>query len=152
VTAQGYREYDDARSTEAKKMNRSKINYAKLNSRAKENFNAAKLAALMADYGYNLLPLKDDYLGADLIGLREGEPPLMIQLKSRVTVDKKYLGKNLYMAFPNDGLFYVIAHDTLVEIFESRGHLDTDSWKVNGSYSNARPSKALLAELKPFEL
>ena len=46
----------------------------------------AKLAARMADYGYTCLRLSDDYNGADLIALREGEEAIHIQLKGRVTI------------------------------------------------------------------
>ena len=54
-------------------MNRTHIDYSDdLNGRQKENHNAAKLSAVLADYGYFPMWLNDDYNGADLIALREG--------------------------------------------------------------------------------
>ena len=42
------------------------IPYTDLNSRQKENYNFHKVAARMADYGFNCLRLTDDWQGADL--------------------------------------------------------------------------------------
>ena len=72
-------------------MNRTHIDYSHdLNGRQKENHNAAKLSAVLADYGYFIMWLNDDYNGADLIALREGEESMMIQLKSAPTISQKY--------------------------------------------------------------
>ena len=76
-----------------------------------------------------------------------------MQLKGRLTIDKKYSGKNLEMAFPIEGRWYVVEHDVLVEaIGRLTTFLDTDSWKVQGGYSVARPSRALREWLEPYEL
>ena len=40
-----------------------------------------KLCAVLADCGYFTIRRTDDYKGADLIAQREGEEPMMIQLK-----------------------------------------------------------------------
>ena len=133
-------------------MNRSKVEYRNLNSRAKENFNAAKLASLMADYGYNCLRLSDDYNGADLIALREGEDAMHVQLKSRLTLSKQYEDKGLYMAFPVGDDWYILPHDKLVEIASEHGYLDTPSWQDGGSYSTAKPSAALMQLLREYKL
>jgi hypothetical protein len=44
-----------------------KIAYTELNSRQKENYNFQKVAAHLADYGFNSLRLSDDWQGADFI-------------------------------------------------------------------------------------
>ena len=43
------------------------INYAELNSRQKEAYNFQKLAAALADYGFNCIKLSDDWQGADFL-------------------------------------------------------------------------------------
>jgi len=133
-------------------MNRSKVDYSNLNARAKENYNYAKLAALLADYGYSCVRLTDDYNGADLLALREGEDALHIQLKSRLTIDRKYMGKGLYMSFPVAGKWYVLEHDKLTQIQAESGKLDTESWSSSGSYSTAKPSVAMLHLLREYAL
>ena len=133
-------------------MNRASVKYSDLNARAKENYNAAQLGAALAHYGYFAMKLTDDFNGADLIALREGEPPMMIQLKSRPTIDRKYMAKGLYMSFPVDGRWCVILHDELVELFEAQGYLKSASWRDKGGYSMSAPSQSLSGALSQYML
>jgi len=43
------------------------VNYKDLNARQKEDHNFQKVAARLADYGFNCLRLTDDWQGADFI-------------------------------------------------------------------------------------
>ncbi len=45
------------------------IEYRTLNSKAQETYNFHKMAAILADYGYNCLWLNDDWNGADCIAI-----------------------------------------------------------------------------------
>jgi hypothetical protein len=56
----------------------NKVDYNKLNSKQKENYNFHKVASALADYGYNSLRLNDDWQGADFIAI-SGED--MIKVK-----------------------------------------------------------------------
>ena len=133
-------------------MNREKIDYTRLNPRAQENYNSAKLASLMADYGYACIRLSDDYNGADLIALREGEPAMHIQLKGRLTIKRSYIGKDLYIAFPIAGEFFVVPHDELTALCDEARYLSTKSWINDGSWHTGRPSKTMTAALQTFKL
>jgi hypothetical protein len=73
-------------------MELKKISYHNLNSKQKENYNFHKVAAALADYGYNSLRLNDDLQGADFIAVN-GDNMLKVQLKGRFTVDKNSLEK-----------------------------------------------------------
>ena len=141
-------------------MNRTHIDYSHdLNGRQKENHNAAKLSAVLADYGYFIMWLNDDYNGADLIALREGEESMMIQLKSAPVIDRKYKG-DLWMAFPVSeahqsvgcvGDWCVIQHDDLVTVFSEMGYTETKSWAEGGGYSTPLPPpKKLREKLEPY--
>jgi hypothetical protein len=44
------------------------IKYNDLNSKQKEIYNFQKVAAFLADYGFNCIKLADDWQGADLVG------------------------------------------------------------------------------------
>jgi len=66
----------------------------------KENHNYAKLAAALADYGFSVMRLSDDWEGADLIAQHVDGRVLRVPLKSRLAIAKKYRGKGLYLAFP----------------------------------------------------
>ena len=133
-------------------MNREKVSYSDLNARAQENYLYAMLAAQLAPYGYTCLRLSDDYNGADLIALREGEEAMHIQLKGRVTIKSEYQSKGLYMAFPINGEFYVLLHDDLVDICGNRGYLETRAWREQGKWHVGNPPKAMIETLKPFKL
>ena len=76
-----------------------KASYSQLNSKQKENHNFHKLASLLASYGFNCIWLNDDVHGADLLALSTAGDVYKIQLKSRLTFDKKYMKKDLYRLY-----------------------------------------------------
>jgi hypothetical protein len=80
------------------------IDCQELDSKQKEIYNFQKVAAKLADYGYNCIKLADDWLGADFLAYhKDGEETLKVQLIGRLLADRKCVGKNLYMAFPLNG-------------------------------------------------
>ena len=129
-----------------------RIDPSKLNGRQKEIYNFQKSAALLADYGFNCIKLSDDWHGADFLAHHfDGKTTLKVQLKARLTIDRKYVGQDLWMNFPSAGKWYLVPHDKLVEaIGETTNWLNTESWKENGAYSSANPSPRLLQQLRPF--
>jgi hypothetical protein len=59
--------------------------------------------------------LADDWQGADFLAYRiNGTTTLKVQLKSRLTIQEKYSGKNIWMAFPHKDHWYLIEHDQLL--------------------------------------
>ncbi len=125
------------------------IQYTDLNSKQKEIHNFHKVAGLLADYGFNCMKLSDDWQGADFLAYhKDGKDTLKVQLKARITIDKKYIGKGLYITFPANNSWYLIKHDTLVDLVRHLTNwLKTDSWREKGHYNSYAPSAALLARL-----
>ena len=77
-------------------MKLKSIEYSELNSKQKEIYNFQKIAAKLADYGFNCIKLGDDWLGADFLAYhKDGKDTLKVQLKGRLTIDKKYRGRNV---------------------------------------------------------
>jgi len=113
--------------------NLEKISYSELNSKQKENYNFHKVAAALADYGYNSLRLNDDWQGADFIAIN-GDNMMKIQLKGRFTVDKKYINKSIYIAFIENGVIKLYAHDQAVLLLPVNIK-NSKSWLENGGYS-----------------
>ena len=130
------------------------IKYSDLNSKQKEIYNFQKVAALLADYGFNCIKLADDWQGADFLAYHmDGISTLRVQLKSRLSIAKKYEGKQLHMAFPVKGTWYLISHDELVKLVSKHcDWLKTASWIDKGAYTSVAPSKALMLALKSFRL
>ena len=135
-------------------MKPQRIRYSELNSRQKENYNFQKVAAVLADYGFNCIKLSDDWLGADFLAYhKDGNSTLKVQLKSRLGIAKKYLGKDLYIAFPANHSWCLIEHDVLVKLVgELTNWLNTPSWTKEGAYTSMSPSAALLARLREYTL
>lgn len=123
-----------------------------LKSRQKEIYNFQKLAARLADYGFNCIKLTDDWQGADFLAYHfDGTTTLRVQLKSRLTINSKYEGQDLWISFPCRGDWYMVPHDHLVEVVgQATNWLNTSSWQTYGGYSSASPSRDLLERLRPY--
>jgi len=119
----------------------------KLSSEAVEAINRNALVTVALKRGFNAyLPVCDE--GIDLILHSEStNDTRLVQLKGRWTIDRKYIGRNIWIAFPDRGSWYVIPHDSLLELGER--HTNTDSWQ-KGTYSKGSLSKQDLAELQPY--
>lgn len=128
--------------------------YDMLNARQKELFNFQKIAATLADYGFNCIKLTDDWQGADFLAYHlNGMTTLRVQLKSRICVQKKYIGKNIWMAFPHKGFWYLIDHDQLVtKVEEHTDWLQSDSWQTRNGYSSVSINPELLNSLADYRL
>ena len=119
-----------------------RMKFKDLNARQKENFNFQKIASTLADYGFNCIRLSDDWQGADFIACHiDGNTFVKIQLKGRLTFQKKFNGKNIYIAFNQitfnqDRKWYLYPHDELQKKFLRLGLLKgTKSWDERGSYT-----------------
>ena len=134
-------------------MQLKKIRYRGLNDKQKEIFNFQKLAARLADYGFNCIKLADDWQGADFLAYhKDGKETLKVQLKSRIGIDKKYVGRSLFLAFPVNDDWYLIEHDKLVALVgKNTNWLRTASWK-KGGYSTGGPNSKLLKVLQRSRL
>ncbi len=134
-------------------MHFTKVEYNNLNSRQKEVFNFHKVAAALADYGFNCLKLTDDWEGADFLAYRMvdsgGANTLKVQLKGRLTIDQKYIGKGIWIAFPLKGAWYLVEHDGLVEkVRQTTNWLNTASWMEGKQYHSDSPNAALIESLE----
>jgi hypothetical protein len=127
-----------------------KIQYADLSSPQKENFNFQKVSAVLADYGFATIRLTNDWNGADFLALHRDGETLKIQLKSRLTICGKYMGKELWVAAPHAGGWFIYPHDETIETIESVSpFLNSQSWQQDKLYTWRSPSKALLQALAP---
>ena len=129
--------------------------YADLNSRQKENHNFQKVAARLADYGYNCLRLTDDWQGADFMACHvDGETILKVQLKGRLTIDKKYLGKSIHIAFFYGQDCYIYDHDGFVVHLEQNGLIGADSvtWHQAGGRSWPSPPSWAIKLLSEYRI
>jgi hypothetical protein len=135
-------------------MRFQKVPYEALNSRQRENFNFHKVAALLAEYGFTSIRLSDDWQGADFIAQHiDGDSFLRVQLKGRLTLDKKYLGKSLQIAFPYKSSWYLYPHDELVQYFLVSSNVsNTDSWMTSGLYSFNSISREILNHIEQYKL
>ena len=133
----------------------TRIQYADLNARQKENYNFQKVSAVLADFGFSTLRLTDDWQGADFIAQHvDGETFLKVQLKGRLTFGKKYQGKGLYVAFGHGGTWYLYPHDELLAavLTETDSVGDTVSWEEHGGYSFSGLGRQVRRLLEPYRV
>lgn len=115
-----------------------KVDYASLNARQQELYNFQKMAARLADYGYNCIWLTDDWQGADFLACHaDGQTILRVQLKGRLVLDRKYEGKGIHVAFRDGEDFFIYPHDELLNAVYRLGVIGEDAvrWNEQGSRS-----------------
>jgi hypothetical protein len=133
----------------------ARIDYNNLNSRQRENFNFQKVSAILAEYGFVSFRLSDDWLGADFIAHHnDGETFLKVQLKGRFTLEVKYLGKNVYIAFPHDGDWYMFPHDKICNDYGlESNYQNTRAWlEGERAHSKRQLTRQLLTMLEPYKI
>jgi hypothetical protein len=131
-----------------------KIGYKTLNARQKELFNFQKIAGILADYGFNCIKLTDDWQGTDFLAYHvDGTQTLKVQLKSRLSIHRKYCNRNIWIAFPHREQWYLIAHDRLLaKVREHTDWLESRAWKKMHSYTSTSVNWNLLRSLARYKL
>jgi hypothetical protein len=119
-------------------------------SQVQEVINRNTVVSLALQEGFNeFLPVYDG--GVDFVLYRERDGLVhKVQLKSRWTVERKYVGCDICIAFPIGSDWYLMPHDKMLAYAEADGVTQTASWIEGGSYSRPRPSAALVAQCAPY--
>lgn len=119
-------------------------------SQVREVINRNTVVSLALAQGFNaFLPVYDG--GVDFILYRESDGVVRkVQLKGRWTIDRKYVGRDIWIAFPIGSDWYLMPHDQMVVSAEADGTTTTASWVEGGAYSRPRPSKTVIAACQPY--
>lgn len=120
-----------------------------------EVINRNQLVSLLLSHGYNVyLPVYDS--GIDLIAHNEAtNQTLNIQLKARWTIMQKYVGRNIYIAFPDDEEWYLAPHEAMVAMGHQHNFTKTKSWldqKCGHHYNCPKLSQKIKETMKPYLL
>jgi hypothetical protein len=123
----------------------SKISYASLNSKEKEDYNFQKMSGILADYGFTTIRLNNDWNGADFIALLGNGKTYRVQQKGRIYFSPNYENKDVWIAFIDRKskfeLLYLFPHDVILEkIPEIK---NTKSWKDYKYYSFSQITEKL---------
>ncbi len=131
-----------------------RVAYRNLNSRQKEAFNFQKVSAVLADYGFTTIRLSSDWRGADFIAQHlDGLTFLKIQLKSRLTFEKKYLNQELFICFPHGGEWFLYPHDGFLRKVIASGRIKKSiSWTKKSAYSFPTLPRKIRELLEPYRL
>lgn len=131
------------------------IEYKALNARQQENYNFQKVAGRLADYGFNSLRLTDDWQGADFIACHiDGETFLKVQLKGRLTIDKKYIDRDIHIAFLRGDDCFVYPHDEFLDELIRAGRMceESEVWRERGIRTWPQPPSWALEILSEFRI
>lgn len=138
-----------------------RIQYRDLPPKGQESYNYHKVAALLADYGFECCRLHNDTNGADFLAYHTDRGPISVQLKGRPVINKKYLDKKLHIAFPlgdrdkpEEWVWFLYPHDDLVLhiLVEKRSMTATKSWHDAGNFAWSRVPAWLGDWLADYEI
>lgn len=116
----------------------------------KEIIQRNEITSLLLQAGYNIfLPVSDQ--GIDFIALDEATGDLkLVQQKSRWTIDKKYIARDIWIAFKSRAEWFLAPHDWMVS--NAGAAVDTQSWKEGGAYSRAHMPVSWQAIYAPYRV
>jgi hypothetical protein len=126
---------------------------SKLSSKQKEAYHFQKISAVLADYGFQTIRLSDDWCGADFIAQHLNGSFLKVQLKGRLTVNKKYEGKDLWICFPYQEAWYIYPHDEILDILLNKKYNSiVNTYKKLGIYHFPSLSNEIINILNRFKI
>jgi hypothetical protein len=129
------------------------ISPTSLTSKQKEAYHFQKVSAVLADYGFQTIRLTDDWCGADFIAQHLNGSFLKVQLKGRLTVNKKYEGKDLWICFPNQDDWYIYPHDKILDILlKKKANPIIKTYNKLGAYHFPSLTKELILLLNNYML
>lgn len=131
------------------------VPYKGFNARQKEIHNFHQIAARLSHYGFHSMWLNDDWQGADFIACHiDGKTVLRVQLKARMVLDRKYLGKGLHIAFRKGERVFVYPHDELDALVKAEGRIGEGAVRYHQHGQRHWPHIPEWghAFLKPYEL
>jgi len=119
---------------------------------ADEIIHRNELTTLLLRQGYNVfLPVYDH--GIDLIAHREADNDFkLVQQKSRWTIARKYVERNIWIAFRDGGGWFLAPHDEMVRLGEAAGYTATASWIEKGIYHSASMTRNLRERCEKYRL
>lgn len=131
-----------------------RISYEDLNARQKEQYNYQKASAILADYGFQTFRLTTDWKGADFIAHHNNQEIFIkVQLKGRLSFDRKYIGKDIWICFPDPPCWYLYPHDELMnQAFRITNIENTEAWRVNGIYNFPHLTESMGRLLEQYKL
>jgi hypothetical protein len=131
-----------------------RVKYADLNARQQEQYNFQRISAVLADYGFRTINLGDDWRGADFLAYHiDGDTFFKVQLKGRLSFDKKYEGKDLWICFRDGDRYYLYPHDECLKVILRETNVrKTRSWSKAGIYNWPRLSLPLRKIPTAYEL
>jgi len=131
---------------------KKKIEYKDLNSRQQEAYNFQKVSAVLAGFGFVTIRLSNDWNGADFIlQAPDGKTFHKVQLKGRLTFDKKYQDSDLYICFRDGehGPWYMYNHAELLKKFLLKIE-GTKTWLDGKPYHYPVLSEDMKTLLEPY--
>lgn len=134
-------------------MNRTAIDPRKLSAKQKEAYHFQKVSSLLADFGYQTIKLADDWGGVDFIAQHLDGSFMMVQLKGRLVVDRKYEKKNIWMCFPSKGDWYIYPHDKILKkLMNEKKASISKTYEIVGGYSFPYVTRELELMLEPYRI
>ena len=112
-----------------------------------------EIQAYLMKMGWMVYNPAADVGGVDWIAINLSTNELRkIQQKSRFLINKKYIGKDLWIGTAAYGAIYMIPHDKLLETSAGLKAQRTKSWRENGEYHWPSISEAMKKEVQGYAI
>ena len=135
-------------------MNFARVDFDKLNTCDKRQYDYFKVSAALADYGYfsqGLLTADEheDFIACNYSGTFQ----LSVLLKSRLTLASNLEHQKLHIAFYERGYWYVYPHDDVLTFAcQTSAITNTTSWRQKGIYTFPQLTEKYRHFLEPWRL
>jgi len=124
-----------------------------MKNQIKEAITRCSMQAHLMRQGWMVYSPAADVGGVDWIAINQITEELRkVQQKERFLINKKYVGKNIWLCVETSGKVYLTPHDILMQTDQGQQAQTTKSW-AKGEYSWPNPApKALLNYLDAYAI
>lgn len=128
-----------------------KVTFDRMGLKEKEVYNYYSFAVKLAEYGFQLVPVHNDWKGADLIAISKHQTDLLkIQLKGSFYLDRNFIGRDIFIAFVYENEYYLYPHDDIYSKFKYK--LTDKKWIKNGTYFSTKLTKEIRSFLEEYRI
>jgi hypothetical protein len=123
-------------------MRFERIDLGQLSVSEIRKYNYNKVTAALADYGFATELAPEGQVLWDFVAtqLSSGKQ-IKVLIRPQMTLEKKFLGKDIYICFLEGSNWYIYPHDQHYEHVRITSNLmDTTSWKKEGTFTVSKLS------------
>lgn len=135
-------------------MRFERIDLSQMSPSEVRKYNYNKVTAALSDYGFSTELLPEGQFVWDFVATQEHTgKKIKVLIRPQMTLEKKFLGKDIYICFLEGSNWYIYPHDQHYEHVRITSNLmDTSSWKKEGTFTVSKLSAQNKLAIAPFKI